>query len=70
MSERQTLGDAFPKEQERLRTLLGYGKEIGPAGAFYCAVIQDVLRRADRAVMEQDLPAMISIYKEMQEIEA
>lgn len=64
-----TLGEDFPKEQARLRTLLGYGREIGPAGAFYCAVIEDVLRRADKAVMEQDLPAMIAIYKEMQEIE-
>lgn len=63
-----SLGEAFPKEQARLRTLLGYGKEIGPAGAFYCAVIENLLQRADVAVMEQDLPAMIRLYKEMQEI--
>jgi hypothetical protein len=64
----ETLGEAFPKQQARLRTLLGYGKEIGPAGQFYCMVIEDILKRADKAVMEQDLPAMISIYKEMQEV--
>ena len=63
-----TLGDAFPKEQARLRVLLGYGKEIGPAGAFYCAVIEDVLRRADKAAIEGDTVAMIGIFKEMQEI--
>lgn len=40
----------------------------GPAGAFYCHVIEDVLKRADKAAIEQDLPAMICIYKEMQEI--
>jgi len=62
------LGEDFPKQQARLRTLLGYGKEIGPAGAFYCAVIEDLLARADRAVMTQDLPAMIRLYHEMQEI--
>lgn len=64
----KTLGEEFPLEQARLRTLLGYGKEIGPAGAFYCAVIEDVLRRADNAAIQQDLTAMIAIYKEMQEI--
>ncbi len=64
-----SLGDEFPKQQARLRTLLGYGKEIGPAGTFYCAVIEDVLRRADKAAIEQDLAAMITIYQEMQEIQ-
>ena len=58
-----------PHELSELRTLLGYGREIGPAGAFYCAVIEDVLRRADQAAIQQDLPAMIRIYAEMQEIE-
>jgi hypothetical protein len=65
-----TLGEAFPQEQARLRELLGYGKTLGIEGTFYCAMIEDVLRRADKAVMEQDLPAMIRIYKEMQGIEA
>lgn len=65
----ETLGEAFPKEQARLRQCVIHGKEIGPAGAFYCAVIEDILRRADKAVMEQDLPAMIAIYKEMKEVE-
>jgi hypothetical protein len=63
-----TLGEAFPEQQARLRLLLKYGREIGPAGAFYCAVIEDCLQRADKAVMEQDLPAMIKIYQEMREI--
>lgn len=64
----ESLGTAFPQQQARLRRLLGYGREIGPAGAFYCAVIEDILRRADRAAMEQDIPAMIGIFKEMQEV--
>jgi hypothetical protein len=59
----ETLGEAYPKQQARLRTLLGYGRDIGPAGAFYCAVIEDVLQR-----IEGDLPAMIRLYKEMEEI--
>jgi hypothetical protein len=57
-----TLGEAYPQQQARLRQMLANGREIGPSGAFYCAVIEDVLQRADKAVIEQDLPEMIKIY--------
>lgn len=62
------LAEAYIAQQERLRICLINGKEIGAAGTFYCIVIEDLLRRADKAVMEQDIIKMISIYKEMQEI--
>lgn len=65
----QTLGEAYGHQQARLRQCVQHGREIGPAGAFYCAVIEDLLRRADAAVMVQDLPAMIRIYQEMQGIQ-
>lgn len=68
MSVNESLGETFPKQQARLRKLLSYGQELGPAGGFYCWVIEDILRRADKAAMEQDLPAMIAIYREMEEI--
>jgi hypothetical protein len=63
-----TLGEAYPQQQARLRQMLINGREIGPAGAFYCAMVEDVLRRADKAAIEQDLPAMIAIYQEMVEM--
>lgn len=63
-----TLGEEYPKQQARVRTILGYYKEIGPAGAFGAAWIEDLLQRADKAAVEQDLPAMISCFKEMQEV--
>lgn len=66
----KSLGEAFPEEQARVRTVLGHYKEIGPAGAFGAAMIEDVLRRADKAAIEQDLPAMIRIYQELKDIEA
>lgn len=65
-----SLGEAFPREQARLRGLLEYTGGMGPELNFYRAVIEDVLRRADKAAMEQDVVAMIRIFKEMQEIEA
>lgn len=63
-----SLGDAFIEQQSRLRTLLGHGRELGAAGVFYCSVIEDILKRADRAAMEQDIVAMFGIYQEMKEI--
>jgi len=66
----RSLGEAYPQQQARVREILGFYKEIGPAGAFGAAMIEDVLRRTDTAAMEQDLPAMIRLYREMQEIEA
>ena len=63
-----TLGDALPKEQARVREVLGRYKEIGPVGAFGAAMIEEVLRRADVAIISGDLVAMISVFKELQEI--
>ena len=65
-----TLGEAFPIEQARVREILGYYKEIGPAGAFGALMIEQVLQRADKAVVEQDIVAMTRVYKEMLEIES
>lgn len=68
--ETVTLAEAYPREQARVREVLGYYKEIGPAGTFGAAMIENVLQRADQAAAEQDLAAMLRSYREMQEIEA
>lgn len=65
-----TLGDEFPKEQARVREVLGYYKEIGPAGMFGAAMIEDVLRRADQAAISGDVVAMLGVFQEMKEIES
>ncbi len=61
----ESLGDAYPKQQARCRGLLAQYIEIGPAGAFGRMLLEDLMRRADRAAIEHDIPAMIKIYKEM-----
>lgn len=66
----ETLGDAFPKEQARVREILGYYKEVGAAGTFGALMIEDVLRRADRAAVSGDVVQMARVYQEMLEIEA
>lgn len=61
----ETLGDAYPKRQADVRRLRDAYREIGPAGAFGLAVIDDVLRRADEAVASGDVVAMLRLYQEM-----
>jgi hypothetical protein len=65
-----TLGDDFPKELARVREVLGYYKEIGPAGAFGAAMIEAALQRADQAAISGDVVAMIRSYQELKGIEA
>jgi len=65
----RTIGDDFPKEQARLRELLVGYREIGPVGRFGAMLIEEVLKRADHAVMAGDVVAMIRLYKEMQGFE-
>lgn len=63
-----TLGEDYPKQQARVRMIQQHARDIGPAGGFLVAVCEDLLRRADRAAIAQDLPAMIGIYREMLEM--
>lgn len=64
----KTLGEAYPEEQARLRELLIEYKKI-PTGTFASLMIEALLRRADKAAIEQDLPEMIKIYQEMKGVE-
>lgn len=64
----ESLGTAFPKMQERVRTILGHYKEIGPAGRFGAVMIEDVLRRADKAAVGGDVIEMLRLYEEMKGI--
>lgn len=64
-----TLGKAIPREQARVREVLGHYKEIGPAGAFGAAMIEASLRNADQAVISGDLVAMIKAYEDLKKIE-
>ena len=61
------LADAFVAEQARCRELLAdYRSLPNNVGAIGGMFIEDMLQRADRAVMEGDVVAMLRIYQEMQ----
>lgn len=65
-----SLGEQYPKEQARVREILGFYREIGPAGAFGAAMIEATLKRADEAAASGDVAAMIAAYKDMQTVTA
>lgn len=56
-----TLGEALPLEQARVRELIVMYNDpmLNGAGRFAAALMENSLKAADRAVMEQDIPAMI-----------
>ena len=62
-----TLGDEFPREQARVRELLGTYREIGPAGVFGATMLEAALREADEAAISGDLAWMIRVYANLKE---
>lgn len=65
----ETLAEALPKEQARVRKVLGYYKEIGSAGMFGSTTIEQSLVKADEAVMSGDVVAMMKAYEDLKQIE-
>lgn len=65
----ETLGDMLPKEMSRVRTVLGYYKEMGAPGMFGATMIERSLRMADEAVIEGDIVAMMQAYEDLKTIE-
>jgi hypothetical protein len=65
-----SLADALPKEQARVREILGHYKALGPVGMFGAAFIEADLREADAAVMSGDIVRMLRAYEKLKGIEA
>jgi hypothetical protein len=65
-----SLADALPKEQARVREILGHYKDLGPVGMFGAAFIEADLREADAAVMSGDIVRMLRAYEKLKGIEA
>lgn len=65
-----TLGEDYPKQQERCRKILGYAQELQPQeGFFLIAVLKDLLKRADQAAISGDVVEMIRVYQEMKDVQ-
>ncbi len=60
-----SVGEEFPKEQTRVRELLGNYREIGAPGIFGALMIEQVLQRADQAALSGDVVGIIRSYEEL-----
>lgn len=63
-----SLAEEYPKQQARCRELLKGYYEIGSVGAFGAAVIEHILREADRAIANQDVVAMLRSFENMKSV--
>jgi hypothetical protein len=60
-----SVGIEFSLEQTRVRELLGEYKAIGSAGAFGSMMIEQVLRRAEKAAISGDITEILKSYEEL-----
>ena len=63
-----SLAEALPAEMARVREVLGYYREIGPAGNIGAMFIEADLREADQAVMSGDVVRMLRVFTTLQGI--
>jgi len=65
----ETLGDALPKEQARVRKLILLYRDpmLGGAGEFAARMMEASLQFADAAVMSGDVVKMIEAYNNLKE---
>ena len=69
MTDIRTLGSELPKQQARVRELLVAYREIGSGGVIASDFLEQVLQKADKAVISGDVVAMIVSYNELKECE-
>jgi len=62
------LADVLLEELVRVRKILGYYKEIGPAGMFGSTMIEQSLENADKAIMTGDIVAMLKANEDLKQI--
>jgi hypothetical protein len=61
----ESLAQALPKEQQRVRDLLRLYDAI-PTGVFAATAMRQSLARAERAAAAGDLAAMLAAYQDLQ----
>ena len=67
-----SLGEALPKEQARVRDLIVQYRDpmLNGAGNFAAMMMEQDLQAADKAVMEGDVVEMIRVYQKLKEWES
>lgn len=65
----ETLAEALPKEQQRVRELLPIYDAI-PAGVFAAIMMRQSLMRAEQAASTGDVVAMLAAYEDLKGYDA
>lgn len=60
-----SVGEDFPRQQQRVRELREEYVQIGRAGALGLVMIDQVLARAERAAMSGDVLQILQSYEEL-----
>ena len=63
----ETVGDAFPKEQARVRELLQQYIALGDVGKFGALMLNLALERADKAAISGDIVEILRSYQELKD---
>jgi len=64
-NEIETLGDALPKEQARVRELIKIYAGIGPGGMIAITMMEIALQKADQVIINGDVVEMLRVYEEL-----
>jgi len=62
----ESLAEALPKEQERVRELIRVYDSI-PTGGFGASMLRQALKRAEQAAASGDVVAMLRSYEELKD---
>ena len=60
-----TLGEALPREQARVRGLITIYRSLGPIGEPTALMMEHSLQQADKAVMNGDVVEMMRVYEDL-----
>ena len=61
----ESIAEALPKEQERVRALLSLYEKI-PTGVFAATMMRQSLAQAERAAAAGDVVGMLAAYQDLQ----
>lgn len=64
-----SLAESLPEQQRRVRRLIEVYREVGPAGQFAIAMMEQALSRAEDAAASGDVVAMIRAHEELKEFQ-
>ena len=69
MTTMSSVGEDFPCQQARVRTIQQHAREIGRPGAFVVAMCEQALREAEEALASGDVVRILRAYSALKTFE-